>query len=108
MGIPGEFRPTAQFGKAYPEVGTSRCDVPARVQQAGEASALTALGQRSLTRKQDATPASSAERSAFFSDVLRAQTRPTSYSGQHPRSDLHAIVKCENKVRPSGTLQHSM
>jgi hypothetical protein len=46
--------------------------------------------------------------SGFFSEVLRAQTRSTSNSGQHPRSDFLAIVKCEHKICPSWTGQDPM
>ena len=47
-------------------------------------------------------------KSSALSEVLRPQTRPASNSGQHPWTDLLAIVKGENKVGPSGASQNPM
>jgi hypothetical protein len=59
-----------------------------------------------LKRKRNQRVGSS--KSSAFLEVLRPQPSPASNSGQHSRANLLAIVKGENKVRPSGTSQNPM
>ena len=46
--------------------------------------------------------------SASLLEVLWAESGPTSDARQHTRTNLLAVVKRENKVRPSGARKHSM